>query len=220
MLLSDKLEPTINIAIAAFDKKTGKLIDQRLGHNVFTNTGRNWLSRVVGSDDYSMDPPNPHNTDKIMFMGFGCGGALQGDNNFATGQTELVTVTSIQDPIPISNDFNQRLYLKQVDDQSNNSIYFPGDFRTRFIIDIAEDELSFPGNITRVSNVTVGTSVPISEAGLYLSSANPRFTHEANPPLLGESDPAAPNYLVAYNIFDPIHITPNVVLRVEWELRF
>jgi hypothetical protein len=218
MLLSDKLEPTINVAIAAYEN--GKLVEQRFGHNVFTNTGRNWLSRVVGSDDYSFDPPSPHNTDKIMYIGFGCGGALQNDNNFASGQTELVTVTSIQDPVPISIDFGQALYLKRVDDQKNNSVYFPGDFRTRFIIDIAEDELSFPGNATRVSNVNVDTSVPISEAGLYLSSAHPRFTHNANPPLPEEADPAAPNYLVAYNIFDPIHITPNVILRVEWELRF
>ncbi len=219
MILSEKLEPTINVAVAVFSKD-GELLDQRLGHNVFTNTGRNWLARLVGSDGYSFDPPSPHRTDKIMYIGFGCGGALQSDSNFATGQTELVTVTALQDPVPVSIDVNQRLYLKRVDDQKNNSVYFPGDFRTRFIVDIAEDELSFAGNVTRVSNVEVGTSVPISEAGLYLSSADPRFTHDANPPLPNEADPAAPNYLVAYNIFDPIHITPNVILRIEWELRF
>ncbi len=218
MLLSDKLDPTINVAIAVI--KDGKLIEERFGHNVFTNTGRDWLSKIIGSDNYSQDPPSPHNTDKIKYIGFGCGGALQTDTDFATGQTELVTVTALQDPIPISVDFDQRLYLKQVDNQANDSIYFPGEFRTRFICDIAEDELSFAGNITRVSNVEVGTSVPITEAGLYLSSANPRFTHDANPPLPDEADPAAENYLVAYNIFDPIHVTPNVILRVEWEIRF
>ena len=218
MLLSDKLEPTINVAIGVYED--GKLVDQRFGHNVFTNTGRNWLTRVVGSDDYAQEPPSPHNIDKIKYIGFGCGGALQPDDSFASGQTELITVTAIQDPIPVGLDAGQRLYLKQVDNQSNTSIYFPGNFRTRFVIDIAEDELSFPGNVTRISNVIVGTSVPITEAGLYLSSANPRFTHEANPPFTSEADPAAPNYMVAYNVFDPIHVTPNVVLRVEWELRF
>lgn len=218
MLLSDKLDPTINVAIAVI--RDGKLIEERFGHNVFTNTGRQWLAKIIGSDNYSQDPPSPHNTDKIKYIGFGCGGALQSNTDFATGQTELVTVTSIQDPIPVSVDFDQRLYLKQVDNQTNDSVYFPGDFRTRFICDIAEDELSFAGNITRVSNVQVGTSVPITEAGLFLSSANPRFTHEANPPLPDEADPASANYLVAYNIFDPIHITPNVILRVEWEIRF
>ena len=200
--------------------KDGKLVDQRVSHNVFTNTGRTWLSRLVGSSDYTQSPPSPHSTDKIMYIGFGCGGALQSNTDYATGQAELVTVTSLQDPVPIAIDGDQRLYLKQVDNQANSSVYFPGDFRTRFVVDIAESELSFTGNITRVSNKAVGTSVPITEAGLYLSSANPRFTHNASPGSSLEADPAGPNKLVAYNTFDPIHVTPNVILRVEWELRF
>lgn len=218
MYFNDDLEPSVNVAISVYED--GKLIDQRISHNVFTNTGRTWLSRIIGSSDYAQDPPTPHNTDKIAYIGFGCGGALQTNTDFATGQTELVTVNALQDPVPVSIDGDQRLYLKQVDNQTNSSVYFPGDFRTRFIVDIAESELSFTGNITRVSNMAVGTSVPISEAGLYLSSANPRFTHEADPANPLEADPAEPNRLVAYNIFDPIHVTPNVILRVEWEVRF
>jgi len=218
MRLLDKLDPTINIVIGVYKDK--KLVDQRFGHNVVTNVGRQWLSRLVGSDDYSTDPPSPHVTSKIGYMGFGCGGALQTNTLFATGQTELVTVTALQDPVPLQISGAERFYLKQVDNQSNNSIYFPGDFRTRFIVDISETELSFTGSITRVSNVEVGTSVPISEAGLYLTDANPTFTHEAAPAIPGEADPAQPNHLVAYNIFDPIVVTPNVILRVEWELRF
>lgn len=218
MFFNDELEPTANVAISVY--KDGKLVDQRVSHNVFTNTGRTWLSRLVGSYDYAQSPPPPHNLEKIKYIGFGCGGALQSNTDFATGQTELVTVTSLQDPVPVSIDGDQRLYLKQVDNQTNSSIYFPGDFRTRFIVDIAESELSFTGNVTRISNMAVGTSVPISEAGLYLSSANPRFTHNASPANPLEADPAGPNKLVAYNIFDPIHVTPNVILRVEWELRF
>jgi hypothetical protein len=220
MQIKDKLDPEFNVVLAVYSKDDGELLETRYIHNIFTNTGRTWLSRLVGSDDYSQVPPNPHTQAKIMYIGFGCGGALQHDNQFATGQTELVTVTALQDPVPLAEDAGQRLYLKQVDDQANSSIYFPGDFRTRFVVDIAEDELSFPGNKTRVSNVDVGTSVPISEAGLYLSTADPRFNHELTPADPEQADPAAPNYLVAYNIFDPITITPNVILRVEWELRF
>jgi len=219
MRLLDKLDPTINIAIGVYKDK--KLVDQRFGHNVVTNVGRQWLAMLVGSDDYSTDPPSPHITSKIGYIGFGCGGALQTNSLFVTGQTELVTVTALQDPVPLHIALGgERYYLKQVDDQANNSVYFPGDFRTRFIVDVAESELSFTNNTTRVSNVAVGTSVPISEAGLYLTTAKPTFTHEALPPLAGEADPSQPNQLVAYNIFDPIVVTPNVILRVEWELRF
>lgn len=218
MLLADKLDPTINVAIGIYED--GKLVDRRLSHNVVTNVGRNWLAMLVGSDDYNTDPPSPHVTSKIGYIGFGCGGALQTSTLFATGQAELITVTALQDPVPLQIVGSERLYLKQVDNQSNNSIYFPGDFRTRFIADISETELSFAGNVTRVSNVDVGTSVPISEAGLYLTDAKATFTHDAATSISGEADPAQPNNLVAYNIFDPIAVTPNVILRVEWELRF
>jgi hypothetical protein len=82
---------------------------------------------------------------------------------------------------------------------------------------VLESEISFINNRTRVSNVEVGTLVPISEIGLYLSSALPIFTHPA--PQTGEADPAAANAMVAYNIFEPIPITPQSGVRVEWELR-
>ena len=216
MLLNDKFNPKINVAIGVY--KDGKLIDKRLSHNVVTNTGRAWLSQLVGSGDYSQDPPLPHNTDKIGYIGFGCGGALQTDQNFAIGQSEMVTVTHIQDPVPIADlAGGEKLYLKRVSDQAQSSVFFPGDFRTRFIVDLAEGELSYPGNATRISGHVVGTSVPITEAGLYLTSAGPSFNDGANTP---GADPAGPNGMVAYNVFDPIFVTPNVVLRVEWELRF
>lgn len=216
MLLGDKLDPTINVAIGIYED--GKLVDRRLSHNVVTNTGREWLTKLVGSDDYATDPPSPHVTAKIGYIGFGCGGALQTSTLFTTGQAELVTVTTLQDPVPIALLDSERKYLKEVDKQTNSSIYFPGDFRTRFIVDVSETELSFAGNKTLVSNVDVGTSVPISEAGLYLSDANPTYTHEESN--VGEADPRNPNRMVAYNVFSPIAVTPNVVLRVEWELRF
>ena len=51
--------------------------------------------------------------------------------------------------------------------------------------------------------------MPISEAGLYLSSA------QTQPQV-----PTNDNKLVAYDIFSPIIVTPNVMLKIEWELRF
>lgn len=218
MLITDKYDPTINVAISVFEG--GELIDQRLSHNVVTNTGRSWLSRIVGASDYNTVVPTPHTHDKIKYIGLGCGGALQTDNDFATGQAELVTVSAVQDPIPFSLDAGIGLYLKQVDNQSFGDVYFPGNFRTRFIVDIAESELSFANNTTLVSQKNVGTSVPITEAGLYLSSASPTYKAAVgNTPEIG-SDPSEANHLVAYNIFDPVTITPNVVVRIEWELRF
>jgi hypothetical protein len=217
MFFSDEYSPEVNVAISKYEN--GQLVDQRVSHNVVTNTGRTWLSMLVGSDDYAQDPPPQHITSKIKYMGFGCGGVLQTGLNFARTQSELVTVTSLEDPIAIVKDVDVETYLKQVRNQLMGEVFFPGNFRTRFICDFVEAEIAFPGNTTRTSQVAVGTAVPISEAGLYLSTANPKFTPGIDPQA-NETDPTLPNDLVAYNIFEPITITPNVTLRVEWELRF
>jgi len=222
MHLQDKLDPNVNVTIKVYED--GLLIDHRRTHNVVTNAGREWLAHLVGSDNYGVEPPAPHVTSKIKYIGFGCGGVLQTSSDFARSQSELVTVTHLEDPIPFEQagvgDGAVRTYLKPVDSQANSPVYFPDPFRTRFILDIPEAWISFAGNKTRASNVSVGTKVPISEAGLYLSTANPTFSHSFDAPVATESDPLAPNELVAYNIFSPITITPNVVLRIEWELRF
>ncbi len=218
MFLLDEYSPEVNVAVTTFNAD-GEMLDQRISHNVVTNTGRTWLSMLVGSDDYSQDPPPPHITSKIKYMGFGCGGVLQTGPNFSRTQSELVTVTALEDPVAITKDGDVETYLKQVRNQIMGDVFFPGNFRTRFICDFVESEIAFPGNTTRTSQVSVGTAVPISEAGLYLSTANPKFTPGIDPQA-NETDPTLPNDLVAYNIFEPITITPNVTLRVEWELRF
>lgn len=220
MLFSDTMDPRFNVRVETYDKTTGLLVNQRQSHNVVTNAGRSWLAKIVGSDDYAQEPPHPHLTEKIKYIGFGCGGALQTDNNFVNNQAELVTVTALEDPTPVSAQGSVFQYLKQVDNQTSSSIYFPGDYRTRFICDILESELSFVGSVTRISNVQVGTAVPVSEVGLYLSSAKVTFDPSQDPAIVTQADPAQPNNLVAYNIFEPIVVTPNVLLRVEWELRF
>jgi hypothetical protein len=214
----DCLERQVNVYITARERGKLRRDLSRTSHNVFVNGGRAWLARQVGASDYSADPPTAHSTAKIKYMGLGCGGALQTDNSFANTQTEVVTVDALQDPVPVSRSGDLRTYLKQVHNQQINTTYFPDNYRTRFICELIEGEVSFAGNETRVSGTTVGTSVPVSEIGLYLSDAKTGYSQPTPQP--GEADPAAANNLVAYNIFDPIPITPNVVLRIEWELRF
>ena len=217
-MLTDEFNIHVNYAIGTFDRVTGEMLDVRRGHNVMTNTGRNWVVRRLGSSDYAQAIPTPHTTDVIAYMGFGCGGALQTNAAFAGTQAELVTVVGLEDAVPFSRAGNVRTYLKQVDNQAINSVYFPGNYRTVFVLNVLETEISFAGNATRTSGVAVGTSVPISEAGLYLNTALPTYNHAGVVPA-GQADPAAANQLVCYNTFDPISVTPNVVVRAEWELR-
>jgi hypothetical protein len=210
------LNVEVNFALGVYDKASGRLLEMRRTHNVTTNVGRDWMVTLFGSSDYSQVKPTPLTDDKIMYMGLGVGGALQTDNQYANTQAELVTVVALEDPVPFSEVGNVKTYLRQVNNQSLTTTYFPGSFRTVFILDIAETEISYAAAKSRVSDVAVGTAVPISEAGLYLSSAVPTYDAVA---ILGVDPATSTNKIVAYNIFDPIMVTPNVVIRAEWELR-
>lgn len=211
MKLTTEYDPRFNFTLKAF--RDGRLVAVRRVHNVMVNNGREWLSKRVGSSDYTNN--TDHTSDKIKWMGFGCGGALQTDNQFANTQSELVTVVALEDPTPFSLAGVVPTYLKQVQDQSLTTEYFPGDYRTIFVLNIAETEISYTAAVTHASGIPVGTSVPISEAGLYLTGAVPDYT-----PGPETGVPTAANELACYNIFDPISVTPDMVLRAEWEIRF
>lgn len=214
----DQLPINMNVSIELIDRE-GRVVDQRTSHNVLTNTGREWLARLVGASAFT-DPsaPTPHTPHRVMYMGFGCGGVLQTGTDFARSQSALVGVTALEDPVPfrpvdpadVANLANTSFYyLKRVDAQTVADTYFPAPFRTRFITTIAETEISFTASRAFRSQTLVGTEVMISEAGLYLSSADPALT-----------DPTQQNSLIAYDVFDPMPVTPLVSMRTRWEFRF
>lgn len=209
----DNLPVQYNVRISVL--RDGKVVEKRESHNVLTNTGRAWLATLVGASAYPVGgDPTPHTPDRIKFMGLGCGGSLQTGANLLKFQSATVDVTNLEDAVPFkAGPNNTNYYLKQVTPQSINTTFFPTAYRTRFILEIAENEISYAGSTTAGSNQAVNTNVPISEAGLYLSSA----------PSGGLVTPAAAKTLgsmVCYDTFSPIVITPNVMVRIEWELRF
>lgn len=215
VLNRDNFDPRFNVVLVGYEKMrdgSTRQVFRRDVHNIMTNTGRNWVVRRLGAVSYG--PEVPHVTTLIKYVGFGCGGALQTNPAFPNTQTELATVVALQDPTPFATVGTLSTYLKAVNVQNATSTYFPGMGRTVFICQVPEAELSFNGAATR-SGVPVGTSVPVSEAGLYLSDAGTQY----DPGAPAGQDPSTANQLVAYNIFEPVNVTPNVVLRLEWELR-
>ena len=175
------------------------------------------MRNLVGASSYpasgsAIEGVHAITSARVKYMGFGVGGAL-GNAQFFNTQEELVTVQTIEDYVRIT-DSNvvapSSRYLIEVLPQVTANKSFPTNFSIRFTAVISESLISFEGNTSR-SNVSVGTSVPISEAGLYISTADAGVK-----PDLGVN----PTSLVAYNIFSPITVTPNITLRVEWEFRF
>lgn len=190
-------------------RERGKLVTVRESHNVFTNTGRVWQARLYGSSDFSVDPPTPLERARPKFVSLGCGGVLQTDSRFSRRQVEVQTVTHLEDPVPYYKSGETNIYLKRVYDQStSNTLFFPTAYRPSFVVDFAEGEIAFEGNTAYTSNQVVNTVVPVSEVGLHLSSAT-----------VSPVDPLAANALIAYNLQEPIPVTPSNSFRVIWELR-
>ena len=204
----EDVDPEVNVYLTF--RREGRIVARRESHNVFLNAGRAWITQRCGSSDFALG--TPHTLEVIRYVGFGCGGALQSDPQFANSQAEIVTVEALEDPISFSEALGVKTYLKSCDDQlPGDTTYFPGNGRIVFVCGVAETEISYAAATTAASNVNVGTSVPVSEIGLYLSSALPTDAGAA---------PTGPNNMVAYNIFDPVFVTPDVSIQARWELRF
>jgi hypothetical protein len=190
-------------------------IAEREGHNILTNVGRAWLRNLVGAKSYANIGGSTGyiegtsyvlTSERIAYMAYGVGGALQTDTQFYRTQEELVTVTTPEDWVKVT----ATDYFKQVLPQTTANGSFPDGYTIRFTGILASSEVSFSAN-TSHSSVAVGTDVPVSEAGLYLSGST--VTEEPN-----YADNAT--RMVAYNIFAPLRVTTNVVLRIDWDFLF
>jgi len=220
--MNSSFDPKVNVSILIYEKCEGglTLVDRRDTHNVMTNRGKEWLMQRLGSSNYGVTPPTPHRTDVIKYVGFGVGGALQTDVQFLRTQLEIPTVVALQDPVAFETiALQNKRYLKTVKNQVlGNPDDFPAFNRTVFTLDVLETEISYPGAVSFASNVAVGTLVPVSEAGLYLSTAGATYDPSVAPGP-ANVNPTSDNGLVCYNIFEPIPVTPNTLLRILWEIR-
>lgn len=203
--LEDSLLDKFNFRLRVYEAD-GRLHSEQEVHNVLTDTGRRWLLRALAGANLSVDPPTPLDTAKPKYMGFGVGGILQTDPQFANTQVEQSAVQWVEDPVPFVNPGTPQ-YLKQIESISDGSRHFPTDFILRHICKVLETEITFTGATTGVSGVVVNTQVPVSEAGLYLSTADPNYT------------PGTANEMICYANFDPVDFRPGLVGEAVWEFR-
>lgn len=207
----DTLPVTCNFRLRAYEGS--ELVAERVVHNVLTNIGRTWLRNIVGAASYAAVAGNGYiegtgnvlTSERIRFMAFGVGGSLSEDP-FLHTQDELSSVTAVEDYVKIDS----TNYMIEVLPQTTANDAFPDNYTIRFVSEILDTQISFAGSTSKSGQV-VGTQVPVSEAGLYLSGSSKTSTpdHATNTARLA-----------AYSVFAPIPVNPNLSLRVEWELRF
>lgn len=210
------------------------VVDLRASHNIVVNMGRQWLRNLVCSSefpsplaadidlgtDYSIVPtpaslPGDKRTYRIRYMAVGLGGALQNVDPPGQGSyVEQVSVQGLERPNTVLNLPPNQEWMKEVLPVDNlaDPLLLPDEYTVRFRGIFAEGDVSYTGSEDYLGTVW-DTDVPISEAGLFTSQADP-FTA----PYGGLATPAYG--LVAYNTFRTLNKTSGVVLELAWELRF
>lgn len=182
------------------------------------------------SDTYSLQTKwgsgaGTHRTYRVRWVGVGTGGYLQSVTPPGPGgYTELPTIKGMERPVTIRDTASgvpgeTFEYLGQVNVQDASSeLDFPAPTGTIVYRRVfAENEISFVSATNGASvdydGTAWGTSVPISEVGLFTSEASPfTFPHTA------EYASGNVRGFVAYGIFEPIVKTPLVTMEVIWEI--
>lgn len=180
-------------------RSNGKLVTQRVGHNVFTVNGKNWLSKLCGWSALStpgLGDDTAYTARRVRWMAVGSGANL-----------EVVTVSALHTPLAYDSSGN---HLAPID-----STEFPTSTSVKFIREYQSGEISVGG-----------TPVAVSEAGLFVdvNDVDNIGGSEDSPFGTGEAttlDPAEQyNPPVAYHTFEALPKTTDFTLVIEWEFRF
>jgi hypothetical protein len=206
MRFSEYIEVKQNLIITA--RERGKIVARREGHNIWLNTGREFLAQLISLQSFS--PDVPVRTDRIKYMGVGIGGTAQKQLTEANSspisppysgsnvQDDITpTVTTLERPVRISG--GSSAYPGTAGDVWVGTVQAPADTS-------ASTSVTFRRVFT-TDEVSYGSfsSVPLSEIGLFTSLAVPN------------------NYLntaVAYDTFDTISKTAGINIEAVWSIRF
>lgn len=203
----DSIEVRSNLELTM--RERGKIVDRRIGHNIWLDIGREYLSKLISFVDYT---PTYFENNRIRYMGLGIGGTRQialpvantpplsvsypGPNT----QTDTdPTLTDLERPVRISGGSSSPPYV--VSDVWLGQIAAPPTFPTgtsvKFTRLFTAVEVSYAPYVT----------VPLSEVMLYTSGANVNsYTNTG--------------FGVAYDTFDTISKTNAFELQIDWTVRF
>jgi hypothetical protein len=185
--MKEPIIETCNVRIVV--RERGKIKKVVEGHNVWTNSGREYSAqrKVLKIDG------TPYRADHIDYIGIGNG-----------AYEESVTVNRLHSPL--AWDAAAGNFLRLLDRSRTSFPLEPSRTAVRLIRSFSETEISYEG-----------ASVEITEAGLF-TDGNPAalWTPGTRITSLDEGENQEP---VAYHSFEPIVKSPNVELEIIWELR-
>jgi hypothetical protein len=205
-------------------RRDGQLVEHRLGHNIWTDPGREFLAQMLGYA--SLNPDVPIITNRITQLGFGIGSIKQHIPLIADAPPLSVSYQSGTDPnhtdghsydaaIPVEPLITT---LERPVRLSGGELPYPGESGDRWLTSTdAYQTMTFVTPTTSTFIFTIYPAsgdilygsfieVPISEIGLFYSSLSPTGIPY--------------NRLVAYYPFDSILLTSATQLDVQWTVEF
>jgi hypothetical protein len=218
MRINEDIEVKWNLAIDIYERGKRKPHYESRTHNIVVNTGRQMICENITAQSFGPGTFVRHQDTVVRYIGFGIGGARQNSPSAAaspysdlypagyeyapagTHNTQLdtdVAVARLERPVQVTA---APLWMQQISTPGT----FPTAQSTRFIAVFGQTDISFGGY----------TSVPLSEIGLFISSADPSLPNGAAGPY-----PGAGTHLMAYDTFDTLHKTGGFSIEVRWELR-
>lgn len=201
-----------NVVIEHF--QNGELVETRIKHNVWTEHGRVYLSRICSDDGY-------FEQSRIKYMGFGIGGKHAGTPAFGATMNSYYPAGS--DPnATVGNKYDPQNYLGPFISSLERPVRVSGSTSPYSSALGTDVWLSGPVAVwyRDINSVSFKLSVdctggdyvygaismlPVSEAGLFLGSA------DVNEPF---------NAPVAYVSFDSMYLTAVSQYTVTWTVRF
>lgn len=196
----------VNFFATLRDRRTGRVVDRRERHNVFTDVGRDWLAHLVAWSTLG-DPDSPVTNARVRWMSVG------------TGLTQLEESSVIQLEVPT-----------RIDDSGNYLVALQASEYIAPASPSGRPAMRFKKEFSglEVSTVT-NPVVPISEAGLFVDV----YKADAPPVGIGGAvdvpasglntilDPTfATNSPVAYARFEPLTKTQDFIFEILWDFRF
>jgi hypothetical protein len=190
-------------------RERGKIVDRRVGHNIFLDLGREWLTQLVGYS--SFEPLTTYRDDRIRYMGVGIGSTRQVAATVANtsplltaypgtnAQTDTdATLARLERPVRISG--SSTVYPSYLaTDVWIGQVQAPPTFPSA-------SEVQFRRLFTQLEvSYTPYLSVPLSEVALYTSAANVNVYNNTG---------------VAYDTFDTLSKTDAFELEIAWTLQF
>jgi hypothetical protein len=184
----------IHSNVEIYLRERGKVIETRDGHNVFTITGRNLLSKLISWSTIS-STDIPFTNRRVRWVGLGRG-----------SQLEVTTVVGLNDPVLAASPDK---YLVPV-----SLVEFPTSTSVRFVKEFLTSEVNLVGAPVTImeaglfADVNPGTNNSVEDVGYSGPS-----TTTMNPAV-------GTNPLIAYKAFDGITKTVDFTLEIRWEFRF